>query len=934
MRMKYFFSQTKGFVWVTFFLVFTLLGSTVRADQPMDIQQDSNASEEFMPLRAPSPGANAVPPVTCFAGSYEIEGPPLFPGRSDGLGTEVTVLGVQMSIPGACPEVLGRVRLGLHGTSLLAHWTSCSGTLRNVTLSARLDGFTCRLLDGALILPGATRRFQAHLKPLSETGDGTVGGDGDGGGTPAGGGSNSGTIQMAFQRYYLSLSQRTAPKGYMPKGALSNANRQIAAMPISFDRWVSLGGPAEGAVNALAVDPLDTAHWLAGGAYGGIWETHDAGATWTPRSDEQLSLAISAIAFAPSSLNVVYAGTGSYGIYPGIGILKSIDGGATWGLISGQTFAGLGVSAIRVSASSPSVAVVSTMDHIASLFPDAHFPPGPKPKPGVYATDTGGSFWNLTLQGNATDVVIHPTWPWLYAALGASKGDPSNGVYRTKNNGTKWDPISGPWSGKSGGVGEIKLASAPSNPNTLYVSVRDAYDGKGKDGRLLGLWKTTNAWDDTPVWTEIPWNGPQNTDYMVGRTFHTITVHPTDPHILYAGGVFLYKYDGAQWHPYSGAFHSDGSIDYFTHVDHNALAWVPPLNLLDGNDGGVAMKNEDDEGSLWQGRGGNLVLGALYSGDVKPASLKEEEPAPAAVLAGVVDSGVHLMDVSVGSWSKLLGGDGMDVFFGANSKRGGWSLYGGTPYLMRRTTGTPNGATVSESIPVAELYGGGGFRMKPCPANDNIVLFGGDHLLRSDNFFSAPTRQDVVWTVNSASLGIVAVAFASSDTSCQTYAVSDKNDKVYLTADGGSHWKVLNPGSQLPARTVESLAFSPVSADILYAALSGFNEGTPGQPGHLFRTGDAKDATPIWTNVSPPVNIPCNVVAVHPSFPATIYAGTDLGVWVSNDDGATWYYSGAKSGLPNAPVMDLAIDPCGVTAFTYGRGAFRNSVPFVCPGFF
>jgi hypothetical protein len=83
-------------------------------------------------------------------------------------------------------------------------------------------------------------------------------------------------------------------------------------------RWVNIGPapildgptPMSGRVADIAVDPGDRGHWLIGAAQGGIWETRDAGTTWTPRTDDQVSLAMGAIAFAPSDPRIVYAGTG------------------------------------------------------------------------------------------------------------------------------------------------------------------------------------------------------------------------------------------------------------------------------------------------------------------------------------------------------------------------------------------------------------------------------------------------------------------------------------------------------------------------------------------------------------------------------------------------------------------------------------------------
>src|SRR5262249_17707676 len=53
--------------------------------------------------------------------------------------------------------------------------------------------------------------------------------------------------------------------------------------------WTSIGpaplyatgiNPNSGRVAALAVDPKDAAHWLAGVGNGGLWESRDAGASW------------------------------------------------------------------------------------------------------------------------------------------------------------------------------------------------------------------------------------------------------------------------------------------------------------------------------------------------------------------------------------------------------------------------------------------------------------------------------------------------------------------------------------------------------------------------------------------------------------------------------------------------------------------------------
>src|SRR5206468_11064427 len=110
--------------------------------------------------------------------------------------------------------------------------------------------------------------------------------------------------------------------------------------PISPPCLLDARRPTSGRVAAIAVEPADPAHWLIGAALGGIWETRDGGATWIPKTDDQASLAMGAIAFAPSDQNVIYAGTGEVASaqgYFGAGLLKSTRRGTTRHLLASST---------------------------------------------------------------------------------------------------------------------------------------------------------------------------------------------------------------------------------------------------------------------------------------------------------------------------------------------------------------------------------------------------------------------------------------------------------------------------------------------------------------------------------------------------------------------------------------------------------------------
>ncbi|PYM18317.1 MAG: hypothetical protein DMD81_06170, partial [Candidatus Rokuibacteriota bacterium] len=440
-----------------------------------------------------------------------------------------------------------------------------------------------------------------------------------------------------------------------------------------------------GRVTSIAVDPRDPAHWLIGGALGGVWETRDTGSTWSPRTDAQASLAVGAIAFAPSNANIVYAGTGALLSYGGAGLLKSTDGGSTWTLLASGTFTRNTFAAIRVDPNNADSLIAAVAYGFAS---HTNFPSTP-PR-GVFRSTDGGATWSKTLAGDATTVVVDPTnFSNQYVGLGHPFGSSSNGVYRSTNAGLTWTPVTGPWVTMPQGVGRVSVAMAPSNSNTLYIAIQDAFDNNGHDGALLGLFRTDNAWAPTPTFAQVPnppptgalgfcgWVLSYNQEQDSCASSMVISTDPAQPDILYAGGIELWKCTNCAASPTWTEIskNADDPI-HGIKVDQKALAWVGN-RLIVGNDGGVWSTS--DGGSTWADHNTNLIVTQFYAGSLHPID-------PLFALGGSQDHGTDKWN-GMESWQAIFGGDGGPNAISASQPDTHWAVSAQRLDLRRTTDG-------------------------------------------------------------------------------------------------------------------------------------------------------------------------------------------------------------------------------------------------------
>ena len=126
---------------------------------------------------------------------------------------------------------------------------------------------------------------------------------------------------------------------------------------------------------------------------------------------------------------------------------------------------------------------------------------------------------------------------------------------------------------------------------------------------------------------------------------------------------------------------------------------------------------------------------------------------------------------------------------------------------------------------------------------------------------------------------------------------------------------------QLPNRPVAGFAVDRSNYRIAYAAYNGYDEATPKTPGHVFATTDGGQS---WTNISGNLpDAPVNSIILDPSYPNTLYAGTDVGAFVTYNGGAHWTLLGAG----HADRRRLAARHGSAPPHHRGRHARSRSVP-------
>ena len=731
-----------------------------------------------------------------------------------------------------------------------------------------------------------------------------------------------------------------------------------------------------GRIGALAIRNDGTI--ILGAAQGGIW-TYDATTkTWTSRTPDANTQSVGALAIAPSNDKIVYMGSGEGALsgdsYYGDGVYKSTDGGLTWNNVSGDIFDGQASTDIVVDPANPDHLYLSTVRGRGGVRRTTH----PSQTPfGVWESTDGGAHWTLRkgttdeLHG-ATDLVADPQhFNVLWASFW---GD---GIYRSTDGGLTWASALGNLPAGNYLEGGTRFSLGISHPAgadhaTVYTGF-DYFDLSDKYHRSQ-VYKTT---DDGATWATLPTGSRTNSilDYCGTQCFYDNEVKPdpTNPNIVYVEGSYGYNFSpqsGGIWRSKDGG-QTWLNIGYDLHPDFHAFAFQPnnTQHVAIGNDGGVWQSfagggrngaTDPLSAADWENLNGmvNPTTAALvHSTGLRIAqftSMATVPNIPGQYWGGTQDNGTMRKSLANNRWFDQSSGDGGQVIVDQttpNAVNPGVPAYvfgtyfGISPY--RYNPSEANTFFGNESIDGginlqdrAEFY----IPWIQNRANPNQMFLGTYRLYRTNNAETA-SAGDVHWDVISPDLTTGCPGTAPNGArGCLISAIgsADGGDGVYVGTDDGvvsvspdavtaatPNWHQVGAQS-LPARPVSQFAVDRSNWRIAYIAYSGFGAATPGNPGHVFKT---TDGGATWTDVTNGLpDVPVNSIVMDPSSNRTVYAGTDVGAFVSINGGTTWKRLG--TGMPKVSVWQLDYDASHavLAAGTHGRGAYTLDTGASTPG--
>jgi photosystem II stability/assembly factor-like uncharacterized protein len=775
-----------------------------------------------------------------------------------------------------------------------------------------------------------------------------------------------------------------------------------AAMPVQGSVFVNLGPTRadreynggfytamdSGRVRQIIPHPANPNILYLSASGGGVWKTYDAGKSWEPLGDQLGALSIGTLAMDPASPEVLYLGFGDFVDDAQPGMVKSLDGGATW--TAAQTLKSGAMVADRVMDIK-----IDPLNSLLVLVATSQ---------GLFRSiNAGDSYKRVALpgvDGNGASVIDGPYFIWSIAyagphtwiVTGQRHNDPSVttdkggdlGLWRSTDDGGHFTYTPGAIpNGEGSDVGRATLAAAPSTVDDAATSrifmlasnlggnaQKDVYRSDDGGQSWIKLYVNDSRKPTNP-------NGDQTTlDVIAAQAFynHALIVDPENPDAVFVGGMLsmVRSMDAGQtwsvlsdWLPCCS---NTPAINLpYVHADFHAFAIAIDGTFYAGTDGGIfrsdnarnpAVSTVTFTSALNEGLVTHLVYNVSCAPESWPANMQ------GWVTGGLQDNGTRVRVIdSTGAgtttFDQLLGGDGIGQAVSGDTLNGAPAAFlatveygifrstdGGNKWIEFGTSSTKNGLVnplpffvrlardEAASDPQTFLT-----YTKPAAVYRSTKINNVWQDVSGMLHWQNPTAVTQGFTTTTGKAAISLRNIATHPRQAGLWgAVSNKF--AYVTSDRGVNWyasvQPKPPGAAGGVYAMTSIALDPsdltgrtyyvtFSATMLVDDLGNLVGPVPPSFGHVLRTSDGGTTWQPLTGPGLPF-VPANVIKVDPNDPRTLYVGTSVGIYRSQDGGTSWARFGGDS-LPLVDVEDVCISPASkrLTVATFGRGFWQIS---------
>ncbi len=744
-----------------------------------------------------------------------------------------------------------------------------------------------------------------------------------------------------------------------------------------------------GRVVDIAVNPKNPTEFYVAYATGGIWYTNNNGTSFTPLMDSAETVNCGSITVDWKS-GTIWVGTGeinaSRSSYAGVGILKSSDKGKTWenlGLSDSHH-----ISSVWVNPSNLNEIVVAALGHLYTTNNERGIykstDGGKSWQQTLYVADDTGIV-DLVVSKINPNVMFAAAWQKDRKAWHFDGDGEKSGIYKSEDAGTTWQLVTTKESGfpANEGVGRIGLALF--NEKVIYAVVdnqnkrpkavsqsklttmlaapgevqeisnkalnqalkesgfSDKYraenikswlENNSSSIAIKGFLDANKALFETEVigcevyksedggksWKKANQNYINDMYYTYGYYFANITVDAINQNRLYIGGVpLLFSSDGGK------TFEAISKEN--VHADHH-VTWINPENpdhIINGNDGGINISY--DNGAHWI-KCNNEAVSQLYAVNV---DYQEKYN----VYGGMQDNGVWFgpndFQQNVAwhqegkyPYQELIGGDGMQIQIDPRNPNVVFTGFQfGNYYRINQKEGKFDFISPKPAKDEKPLRFNWQTPILLSSHNPDILYMGSNFLHRSMN-------QGKSWEKISGDLTKGAkegnVAFGTLTTISEStlqfgllYAGTDDGN-VQVSKDGGVSWQLIS--GNLPQNLwVSRVAASAHKRERIYCTLNGYRNDN--FESYVFVS---EDYGTQWTRISNGLAQAVNVVVEDVVNENILYVGTDNGLFVSIDKGATW--QDFSCGMPKVAVHDLKIQASAkdLIVGTHGRAIYKVGI--------